>query len=99
MSHVLAEAGVEPAPPRILRISVRSTYNGRRASVFAKVPYGGAYALAECLTRAVMTNEITWFRIEVAPAKLITAGVREHLVRWPEALRSMSERTGVSWLI
>lgn len=97
--RALTPDGVRPAPPRIFRVTIRSAYNGKLARVFTKVPYGGVYAMTEALTRAVMTGEVEWFRIEPAKAHDITAGIREHLQRWPEALRSMSERTGVTWLV
>lgn len=96
--RVLAPDGIAPAPPRIFQVTVRSGYNNKLARVFTKVPYGGVYALSEALTRAVMTGEILWFRIEPAKAKDITKHIRDNLQRWPEALRSMSERTGITWL-
>jgi hypothetical protein len=84
--------------PRIFRITIRSAHNGKLAWVYAKIPYGGVYNCTEQLTRAMMTGEILWFRIEPAKASAITPHVRAALVRWPEALRSMSERTQVTWL-
>lgn len=84
--------------PRIFRITIRSAHNGKLARTFAKIPYGGVYACTEQLTRAMMTGEILWFRIEPAPTASITTHVRETLQRWPEALRSMSDRTQVTWL-
>lgn len=84
-------------PPRILRIMFRSAYNGKAVRVFAKVPYSGAYALTEVLTRALLVGEILWFRLDPAKATEITPGVRAGLMRWPEALRSTTERTHVSW--
>lgn len=90
--------GIRPAPPRIFRITVRA-YNGQLARVFAKVPYGGAFAMTEQLTRALTTGEVLWFRVEAAPAKAITKNIRENLQRWPEALTVLAERTGIAWLV
>jgi hypothetical protein len=88
---------VEPVPvPRIFKISIRSGYTGKMAYTYAKVPYGGVYAMTEALTRAMLTGEIAWFKVE--PAKKITDSIRKNLQRWPEALRSMSDRTQVTWL-
>lgn len=85
--------------PRIYKVTVRSAYNGKLARVFAKVPYGGAFAMTEVLTRALATGEIEWFRVEPAKASEITKHVRETLQRWPEALRSLTDRTGITWLV
>lgn len=84
--------------PRIFKITIKSAYTGRVAWTYAKVPYGGMYACTEVLTRAMLTGEILWFRIEPAKASAITKRIREALQRWPEALRSMSDRTKVTWL-
>lgn len=94
----LTREGVRPAPPRIFKITVRSAYNGKLARVFTKVPYGGAFAMTEVLTRALTTGEILWFRVEPAKTSEITPHIRETLQRWPEALYSMTERTGITWL-
>lgn len=83
--------------PRIWKITIRSAYNGKLAWTYAKVPYGGIFACTEQLTRAVATGEILWFRIE--PATKITDHIRSTLLRWPEALRSLTGRTGVTWLV
>ena len=82
---------------RIFRIMFRSAM-GKQVTVFAKVPYSGLYALTEVLTRALSTGEILWFRLDPAKASEITPNRRSSLRRWPEALRSTSERSGVSWL-
>ena len=98
-ARALTPEGVRPAPPRIFRVTIRSAYNNKLARVFTKVPYGGVFALTEVLSRALMTGEVLWFRIDVPPSSAITSHVRENLQRWPEALRSMTERTGVTWLV
>lgn len=87
------------AQPRIFLITVRSGYNGRLARVFAKVPYGHVFNLTEALTRAMVTGEVSWFRLEPARPSQITPTIRAGLQRWPEALRSLSERTGITWLV
>lgn len=84
--------------PRIFRVSFRSARNGKLAKVYTKVPYSGTYALSETLTRALTTGEIAWFRLEPAKPNEITPRIRGSLQRWPEALRSTSERTQVTWL-
>lgn len=99
VARKLTSSGVAPAPPRIFRVTIRSSYNHKLARVFTKVPYGGVYALSEALTRAMMTGEIEWFRIEPARGADLTDHVRKNLQRWPEALRSMTDRTGVTWLV
>lgn len=76
----------------------RSAHNGKLVRVYAKVPYSGSFALTETLTRALTTGEIEWFRVDRAKPGEITTGIRESLQRWPEALRSTSERTEVTWL-
>jgi hypothetical protein len=85
--------------PRIYKVTVRSAYNGKLARTFAKVPYGGAFSMTEVLTRALTTGEISWFRVEPAKPSEITKHVRETLQRWPEALRSLTDRTGITWLV
>lgn len=82
---------------RIFRIMFRSAV-GKQVTVFAKVPYSGAYALTEVLTRALVMGEIQWFRLDPAKPGEITPKRRASLLRWPEALRSTSERSGVTWL-
>jgi hypothetical protein len=84
--------------PRIYRVIYRSGINGKQVRIFAKVPYSGAYALTETLTRAVTTGEITGYRLDPARPSEITPGVRARLKRWPEALQESSERTLVTWL-
>jgi hypothetical protein len=53
------------------------------------------YALTETLTRAMQTRKILWFRIDV-PMQ-ITPEMRGQLLRWPDALKLTSERSGVTW--
>lgn len=80
-----------------MKITYGSGINRRVATAFAKVPYGGIYALTETLTRAIATGEVRWFRIEPAkPAEI--AEVRGSLQRWPQALAATQETTKVTWL-
>lgn len=88
---------IRPAPRRIWRITYRSK-TGKLVRVFAKVPYAGVFGLTETLTRALTVGEIQFFRLDPAKPKEITPGIRARLQRWPEALRSTSQRSGVSWL-
>jgi len=83
--------------PRIFRITYRSAINNKLVRVFAKAPYSGSFALSETMTRALNTGQILWFRLEAAPAKDITPNVRANLERWPEALRTSSQKTEVDW--
>jgi hypothetical protein len=84
--------------PRIYRVTYRSGVNGKLVRLITKVPYSGAYAMTETLTRAVTTGEVSWYRLEPAKPSEITKNVRDHLQRWPDALQKSSEKTGVSWL-
>lgn len=88
--------GIRPPEIRIIRITYRSGVRRRVVSALAKIPYGGMFALMAVLARAVAMGDIRWFRIDTPPT--ITAQEREVLLRWPEALASTSEASGVSWL-
>lgn len=84
--------------PRIIRVMYRSAKNGKLVKVLTKVPYAGLYPLTETLTRALAVGDIGWFRIDPAKKSEITPRVRDSLQRWPEALRSTTERTDVTWM-
>lgn len=84
------------APPRIFIVTFRSAFGRRRkVSAWVKVPYSGLFNLLDVLGRAVATNQVMWFRIDVP--QRVPDEVRDELVRWPVALALMSERTGVDW--
>lgn len=83
--------------PRIYRVMYRSAINGKLVKVITKVPYSGAYAMTEMLTRAITTGEIAWYRIDPAKPSEITPKVRAGLQRWPEALQTSSTKTEVTW--
>lgn len=84
--------------PRIFRVMYRSARNGKLVRIFTKVPYSGMYPMTETLTRALTIGDIAWFRVDVAKPTEITPRVRANLQRWPEALRSTTERTQVTWM-
>jgi len=84
-------------PPRIFKITYRSGVNGRVARVFAKIPYGGQFDLAEKLARMQSKGQIIWYRVDVAkPAEI--AENRSRLSRWLGALAESSAVTKVDWL-
>ena len=98
-------SSARPAQPRIFRIRYggfrRRGEHGRfissRFDGYVKVPYAGLFGLMETLTRAMTTNQISWFRIDVAKPGEITPEIRDNLVRWTEALSYSTGVTGVRW--
>jgi|WetSurMetagenome_2_1015567.scaffolds.fasta_scaffold03898_20 hypothetical protein len=83
------------APPRIFRIRYRSAVTGKVAQAYAKIPYGGLFALTDFLDRMVATRQVRWFRIDVASG----AEIAEHrlaLARWPQALALTYDRTRIN---
>ena len=83
--------------PRIFRVRYRSALGRRRiADGFVKVPYASMFALVDTLTRAVETNQVLWFRVDVATAQQI-ARVRDQLVRWTEFLSTTTQITEVDF--
>ena len=84
------------APPRIFIVTYRSNLGRRRkVSMWIKVPYSGLFNLIDVLGRAMATRQVMWFRLDVPV--LITDYWRARLQRWPEALATSSEITGVDW--
>lgn len=83
---------------RIYRVMYRSAKNNKLVRVITKIQYSGLYPLVETLARALAVGDILWFRIDPAKPSEITPNVRANLQRWPEALRSTTERTDVTWL-
>lgn len=84
-------------PPRILRVTYRGA-NGRVARFYCKVPYSGAFALNETLTRLFVAREVRWFRIDTATPEEIERE-RPRLERWPEALRRTLDITKINVFI
>ncbi len=76
----------------------RSAYTGKLVRLYAKVPYGGVFALTEQLTRALTTGEIAWYRLDPAKPREISPRMRANLKRWPEALAESSSKSQVTWL-
>lgn len=85
-----------PSPkPRIYRVDYVGGHPPRRSTVVTKVPYGGAYAMTELLTRMVTVEELRWFRVSRAtPAEI--AAHRETMQRWLPALTTNTE---VDWTL
>ena len=64
--------------------------------MFVKVPYGGAYAMSELLTRMLTQGQIE--RVEIAAATPEEIGQnRSTLERWLPALTNT--QTGVDWTL
>lgn len=53
--------------------------------MYVKVPYGGAYAMTEVLTRMVTTGQLERFEVAAVPSKVIPS-IRDDLKRWLPAL-------------
>jgi hypothetical protein len=83
-------------PPRIFKLTYRAAIGRKRkVSVWIKVPYAGLFNLLDVMGRAVATSQVMWFRLDVPP--VITAEMRQSLLRWPMALSGSSRLTGVDW--
>lgn len=78
----------------ILKVTYRSGVRRRKATFFAKVPYGQSYDLTEKLTRLQQQGQVLRFEVGVASPEEIAA-VRKDMKRWPEALRETVAITGV----
>lgn len=87
---------LRPAPRRIWKVTYRA--KGKLVRTYAKVPYAGVFGLTETLTRALAVGDIDMYRLDAAKPTEITPGVRARLQRWPDALRSTTQRSGVTWL-
>jgi hypothetical protein len=86
---------------RLFRVTYKATYHMRQrrvAEIVVKVPYGGAFAMTELLTRMLTVGEIEWFRISL-PTKAEIEIWRPRLQRWLPSLVETSELTGVDWTI
>jgi hypothetical protein len=83
-------------PPRIVKITYKGKRFRRVATCIAKIPYSGLYELNEVLARMLATNEVEWYRVDIAKPKEIEAG-RADLKRWLPALEATTMITGVDW--
>jgi len=82
---------------RIFRVTYTTRRHGRRrrkATVVVKVPYGGAFAMSELLTRMVAIGQLERFEVAAATPREIGL-MRQHLQRWLPALTSGP--TEVDW--
>jgi hypothetical protein len=80
---------------RIIRVEIKARRGRKRIhTAYVKVPYGGAYAMSELLTRMLTVGELERFTVSAATADEI-AVFRPYLVRWLEGLTSM--RAQVDW--
>jgi len=85
---------------RIFRVTYITPKHGqrpRRARVYVKVPYGGAFAMSEVLTRMVSVGQLERFEVAAARPGEITPDIRAALQRWLPALTNTSSITGVDW--
>lgn len=85
------------APPRILKVQYRSMLGRKRVATFyCKVPRGGSmYELNEALTRLIITNQASWYRVDRAKPGEITPDIRAGLERWLPAMQHTTSITGV----
>ena len=81
-------------PIRIVRIRYRSGVNGRVATAFARVPYGGMIDLADRMSRLLAVRQVRWYRLDAATPAEIAAN-RDALARWPDALAATFPTTRI----
>lgn len=81
----------------IVKITYRSGINGKCATAFAKIPYGGMVDLSDKLARLLAVKQVRWYRIAAATPEEI-AEHRSKLARWPEALARTIARTHIDVL-
>ena len=80
-----------------VKIRYRSGINGKVATAYAKIPYGGMVDLADKMARLLAVKQVRWFTIAAATPEEIAAN-RQSLTRWPEALARTIERTHIDVL-
>lgn len=81
----------------IVKIRYRSGVNGKCATAYAKIPYGGMVDLADKMARLLAIKQVRWFTIAAATPEEIGAN-RQSLVRWPDALAATIARTHIDVL-
>jgi len=80
-----------------VKIRYRSGVNGRVATAYAKIPYGGMVDLADKMARLLAVKQVRWFRIDAAtPAEI--GLYRQTATRWPDALAATVTRTHIDVL-
>jgi hypothetical protein len=86
-----------PDQIHIVKIRYRSGVNGKCATAYAKVPYGGMVDLGTKMARLLAVKQVRWYRIDAAtPAEI--AEHRRELVRWLDALWATVTRTDIDVL-
>jgi len=86
-----------PDQIHIVRIRYRSGVNGKCATAYAKIPYGGMLDLADKMARLLAIKQVRWFTIAAATPDEI-AEHRSVLARWPDALAATVKRTHIDVL-
>ena len=86
-----------PDQIHIVKIRDRSGVNGKCATAYAKIPYGGMVDLADKMARLLAIKQVRWFRIDAATPEEIGLN-RQTLTRWPEALARTIDRTHIDVL-
>jgi len=86
-----------PDQIHIVRIRYRSGVNGKCATAYAKIPYGGMLDLADKMARLLAIKQVRWFTIAAATPDEI-AEHRPALARWPDALAATVTRTHIDVL-
>jgi hypothetical protein len=86
-----------PDQIHIVKIRYRSGVNGKCATAYAKIPYGGMVDLADKMARLLAIKQVRWFRIDAATPEEIGAN-RQTLTRWPDALAATATRTHIDVL-
>jgi hypothetical protein len=86
-----------PDQIHIVKIRYRSGVNGKCATAYAKIPYGGMVDLSDKLARLLAIKQVRWYMIAAATPEEIAAN-RQTLTRWPEALSRTITRTHIDVL-
>jgi hypothetical protein len=86
-----------PDQIHIVKIRYRSGVNGKCATAYAKIPYGGMVDLADKMARLLAMRQVRWFTIAAATPQEITDH-RPGLARWPDALAATITRTHIDVL-
>lgn len=80
-----------------VKIRYRSGVNGKCATAYAKVQYGGMIDLADKMARLLAVKQVRWYRLDACTKEEIGAN-RQTATRWPEALARTIERTHIDVL-
>jgi len=86
-----------PDQIHIVKIRYRSGVNGKCATAYAKIPYGGMIDLSDRFARLLAVKQVRWFTIAAATPEEIGLN-RQSLVRWSDALAATVSRTHIDML-